>query len=75
VADPEIQTLNLHRVQTRVSRDRGGRPTIIISDGEITVGLGGGEDRDVLAGVRRVVDGIWHFQMLIAARREAASRR
>jgi hypothetical protein len=68
----EIPTLNLRNVQAAVGRDDNNQPTIVISDGTTEIVLGGGEDRDVVAGARRIVDRIWDYQLLVAARRDAA---
>jgi hypothetical protein len=63
-----MASLDLRRVQVTVGRDVDDHPTIVITDGSTEIALGGGEDRDVLAGARRIVDGIWNYQVLITAR-------
>ena len=52
----ENPTLSLDRLQVTVGRDRDARPTVVLSDGDNRVVLGSDQEREAMAGGRRIVE-------------------
>jgi hypothetical protein len=67
--------LALCHVRAEVGRDDNDQPILVVSDGETEFVLSSSDDdREDLAGARRIIDGIWDYQQAIVARREAVMR-
>jgi hypothetical protein len=67
--------LALSHVRAEVGRDDSDHPTLVVSDGKTEFVLSSSEDdREDLAGARRIIDGIWDYQQETVARREAVMR-